>query len=137
MLEVCQEKAMLLKMDGLVVSWADQLWSRPRNFVAMSLGGFVATIFRGRRSVDGDAFDSQLFHAASKSVGMESKDLSGAPWTFNDPFRLPENIHDVTFFNLSQGRRSRCVFSVGPVGTNRGDSLICGCGLSSGQQVAS
>src|SRR5437867_2268809 len=93
-----REKVKSLKMGGLAMAYADQICSRPRNFVAISLGGFVATIFRGRRSVDGDAFDSQLFHAASKSVGMESKDLSGATWTFNDPFGLPENIHDVTFF---------------------------------------
>src|SRR5712691_12515445 len=130
MLEVCQEKAILLKMDGLVVSWADQICSEPRNFVAASLAGFVATIFRGRRSVDGDTFDSKLFHAASESVGMESKNLSGATWTFNDPFCLPENIHDVTFFNFFQGRISRKVSSVGAVGADGGHSLINGCGIA-------
>src|SRR5256885_5042346 len=132
MLEVRREKAILLKMDGLVVSWADQICSEPRHFVAASLAGFVATIFRGRKSVDRDTFDSKLFHAASESVGMESKNLSGATWTFGDPFCLFENIHYVTLFNLFQGRISRCVFGVVPVGADRGHSLICGCAVSSG-----
>src|SRR6266566_8522826 len=127
MLEVCQEKAILLKMEGLVVSWADQICSEPRNFVAAPLAGFVATIFRGRRSVDGDTFDSKLFHAASESVGMESKNLGGATWTFNDPFRLPENIHDVTFFNFFHGRISRGIFGVVAV-AGCCHSLISECG---------
>ena len=128
MLDVCQEKAMLLKMDGLVVSWADQICSQPRNFVAASLAGFVATIFRGC-GIDGDAFDSQPFHAASESIGMESKNLGGATWTFNDPFCLPENIHDVTFFNFFQGRISRGIFGVVAVDTDRCHSLITECGV--------
>ena len=129
MLDVCQEKAMFLKMDGLVVSWADRICSQPRNFVAASLAGFVATIFRGC-GVDGDAFDSQLFHAASESIRMESKNLGGATWTFNDPFCLPENIHDVSFFNFFQGRVSRRVSSVVAVGAYGGHSLIGGCGIA-------
>src|SRR6266446_7982348 len=112
MLEDCQEKAMLLKMGGLVTASADQICSSPRNFVAASLAGFVATKFRSRRGVHGDAVDSQLFHSASESVGMDNKNLGGATWTFNDPFCLPENIHDVTFFNFFHGRISRGIFGV-------------------------
>ena len=120
---------MLLKMDGLVVSWADQVCSQPRNFVAASLARFVATIFRGRRSVDGDTFDSKLFHAASESVGMESKNLGGATRTFNDPFCLPENDHDVSFFNFFQGRISGSIFGVVAVDTDCCHSLISECGV--------
>src|SRR6266850_1733068 len=130
MLENCREKAMLLKMGGLVTVSADQIWSSPRNSVAASLAGFVATKYRSRRGVHGDAFDSQLFHSASESVGMENKNLGGATWTFNDPFCLPENIHDVSFFNFFQGRVSRRVSSVVAVGADGGHSLISGYGIA-------
>ena len=121
---------MLLKMGGLVTASADQICSSPRNFVAASLAGFVATKFRSRRGVHGNAFDSQLFHSASESVGMENKNLGGATWTFNDPFCLPKNIHDVSFFNFFQGRVSRRVASVVAVGADGSHSLISGYGIA-------
>ena len=61
---------------------------------------------------------------------MESKNLGGATWTFNDPFCLPENIHDVSFFNFFQGRVSGRVSSVVAVGADGGYSLIGGCGIA-------
>ena len=128
--EDCQEEAMLLKMGGLVTASADQICSSPRNFVAASLAGFVATKFRSRRGVHGNAFDSQLFHSASESVGMENKNLGGATRTFNDPFCLPENVHDVPFFNFFQGRVSRRVASVVAVGADGSHSLISGYGIA-------
>src|SRR5467141_632191 len=130
MLEDCREKAMFLKVSGLATASADQICSRPRNVVAVALAGFVATKLRGGRGVDRDAFDSQLFHATSESVGMESKNLGGATRTFNDPFCLPENVHDVSFFNFFQGRVSRRVASVVAVGADGSHSLISGCGIA-------
>ena len=70
---------------------------------------------------------------------MESKNLGGATWTFNDPFCLPENIHNVMFFNFFQGRISNGILGVVAVGDDCCHSFIDRCAIArgNGKQIAS
>src|SRR6185369_172169 len=104
----CLSATLVIELLGLRELTGVDHRGGPQYFVGGKLGYLRYFVGRGH-DFAGGSLDSELLHAAPKSVGMEIEHKGGAIRSLNHPTRLFEHVEDMPALNVlkSGGRIGR------------------------------